>query len=251
MGCQSSQTKGGNAESTSQVKPDSQLEADLSSYEAACRQDSTLQHFDATLQEHTNSVIGTLAAVVKVILECQRDIWNNSELFSLVEEYFENSKKTLDFCTMLENCLKRAQNDQLIIQLAVKYFDEEVGLEVGVDEKKFVKTLEELRRFKAADKPFPKEFFVLLDLVRKQQESMLGKLLVRKKKLDKKLKSLKTWRRVSNVLFVATFVSVLIFSVVAAAVSAPPVVTALASELFLLVRLENGAPLFGNGTRKR
>ncbi|TYI88925.1 hypothetical protein E1A91_D03G017100v1 [Gossypium mustelinum] len=249
MGCQSSQTKGGNAESTSQVKPDSQLEADLSSYEAACRQDSTLQHFDATLQEHTNSVIGTLAvssgvqsisfntlqeAVVEVILECQRDIWNNSELFSLVEEYFENSKKTLDFCTMLENCLKRAQNDQLIIQLAVKYFDEEVGLEVGVDEKKFVKTLEELRRFKAADKPFPKEFFVLLDLVRKQQESMLGKLLVRKKKLDKKLKSLKTWRRVSNVLFVATFVSVLIFSVVAAAVSAPPVVTALASELFLL-----------------
>ncbi|KAH1113418.1 hypothetical protein J1N35_006796 [Gossypium stocksii] len=256
MGCQSSKTKGGNAESTSQVKPDSQLEADLSSYEAACRQDSTLQHFDVTLQEHTNSVISTLTvgsgvqsisfntlqevtsclletnqAVAKIILECQRDIWNNSELFSLVEEYFENSKKTLDFCTMLENCLKRARNDQLIIQLAVKYFDEEVGLEVGVDEKKFVKTLEELRRFKAADKPFPKEFFVLLDLVRKQQESMLGKLLVRKRKLDKKLKSLKTWRRVSNVLFVATFVSVLIFSVVAAAVSAPPVVTALASAL--------------------
>lgn len=121
--------------------------------------------------------------------------------------------------------------------MAVKYFDEEVGLEVGVDEKKFVKTLEELRRFKAADKPFPKEFFVLLDLVRKQQESMLGKLLVRKRKLDKKLKSLKTWRRVSNVLFVATFVSVLIFSVVAAAVSAPPVVTALASALTVPIGL--------------
>ncbi|XP_040940461.1 UPF0496 protein At2g18630-like [Gossypium hirsutum] len=184
------------------------------------------------LQEVTSCLLETNQAVVKVILECQRDIWNNSELFSLVEEYFENSKKTLDFCTMLlENCVKRARNDQLIIQLAVKYFDEEVGLEVGVDEKKFMKTLEELRRFKAADKPFPKEFFVLLDLVRKQQESMLGKLLVRKRKLDKKLKSLKIWRRVSNVLFVATFVSVLIFSVVAAAVSAPPVVTALASAL--------------------
>ncbi|XVE82677.1 hypothetical protein DITRI_Ditri16bG0025100 [Diplodiscus trichospermus] len=255
MGCQSSKTKGGDPEPSSQVSTDSQFEADLSSYEAACRHDPALQHFDATLHERTNHVIGTLAAglgvqslsfdslkevtgclletnqeVVKIILESQKDIWNNSDLFSLVEEYFENSKKTLDFCTALENCLKRARNNQLIIQLAVKYFEEEVGLQVS-DEKKFVKTSEELRKFKAAEEPFTKEFFVLFDSVRRQQESMLGKLLVRKRKLDKKLKSLKTWRRVSNVLFVATFVSVLIFSVVAAAIAAPPVVTALAGAM--------------------
>uniref|UniRef100_A0A6N2LAH4 Uncharacterized protein n=1 Tax=Salix viminalis TaxID=40686 RepID=A0A6N2LAH4_SALVM len=63
-----------------------------------------------------------------------------------------------------------------------------------------------------------------------KEVSMLKKLQSRMKKLDKKLKSMKTWRRVSNVLFVSAFVSVLIFSVVAAAVDAPPVVTALAGH---------------------
>ncbi|XP_021274808.1 UPF0496 protein At2g18630-like [Herrania umbratica] len=256
MGCQSSKTKGGDPEPSSQVQTDSKLEADLSSYEAACRHDPALQHFDATLHERTNHVISALAAglgvssisfdslkevtgclletnqeVAKIILESQKDIWDNPELFSLVEEYFDNSKKTLDFCTALENCLKRARNNQLIIQLAVRKFEEEVELQVGTDGKKFVKTLEELRKFKAAEEPFSKEFFLLFDSVRRQQESMLGKLLFRKRKIDKKLKSLKTWRRVSNVLFVATFVSVLIFSVVAAAIAAPPVVTALAGAL--------------------
>ncbi|XWS42008.1 hypothetical protein CRYUN_Cryun17cG0131600 [Craigia yunnanensis] len=256
LGCLSSKTKGGGPEPSSQVRIDSQFEADLSSYEAACRHDPALQDFDATLRDRTNHVIVTLAAgldvqslsfdslkevtgclletnheVAKIILEGQKDIWNNPDLFSLVEEYFENSKKTLDFCTALENCLKRARNNQLIIQLAVRYFEEEVGLQVGTDEKKFVKTLEELRKFKASKEPFTKEFFLLFDSIRQQQESMLGKLLVRKRKLDKKLKSLKTWRRVSNVLFVATFVSVLIFSVLAAAIAAPPVVTALAGAM--------------------
>lgn len=256
MGCKSSKTKGGAVEVSSQGRTDSGIESDLSSYEAACRHDSTLQQFDATLHQRTNDVIGTLAAnmgvqalsfdslkevtgcvfetnqeVVKIILECQRDIWNNPDLFSLVEEYFDNTKKTLEFCTALQNCLKRARNNQLIIQLAVKNFEEEVGLQVGDDERKFVKTLEELRKFKAAEEPFTKEFFILFDSVRRQQELMLRKLQSRKRKLDKKMKSLKTWRRVSNVLFVATFVSVLIFSVVAAAIAAPPVVTALAGAM--------------------
>ncbi|XWS29326.1 hypothetical protein CRYUN_Cryun24cG0019500 [Craigia yunnanensis] len=255
MGCQSSKPKGGGPEPSFQVRTDSQFEADLSSYEDACRHDPALQHFDATLRDRTNHVIGTLAAgltgqslsfdsfnevtgylletnqeVAQIILENLKDTWNN-DLFSLVEEYFENSKKTLDFCTALDNCLKRARNNHLIIQFAVKYFEEEVGLQVGTDEKKFVKTLEELRKFKVAEEPFAEEFFLQFDSVRQQQESMLRKLLDRKRKLDKKLKSLKTWRRVSNVLFVATFVSVLIFSVVAAAIAAPPVVTALAGAM--------------------
>ena len=60
---------------------------------------------------------------------------------------------------------------------------------------------------------------------------MWEKLLLRKRKLDKKLKSMKTGRRVANVIFVSAFVSVLIFSVVAAAIAAPPVVTALAAAM--------------------
>ncbi|KAG6725109.1 hypothetical protein I3842_02G015500 [Carya illinoinensis] len=236
-----------------QIQNNSQFTPDLSSYEAACMLDPDLQSFDATLQERTGRVISSLASgvevrslsfdslrevtnsllemnqeVVKVILECKRDIWNNQELFSLVEDFFENSLKTLDFCGALENCLKRTRDNQLIIQVAVKNFEE---VDDGVDGVRYAKTLQELRKFKAAGDPFTDEFFALFQSVYQHHVSMLEKLQLRKRKLDKKLKSLKTWRRVSNVLFVAAFVSVLVLSVVAAAIAAPPVVTALAGAL--------------------
>lgn len=233
----------------------SKYSADLNSYEAACRSDPTLQTFDAILLERTNRVIGTLATgvevrslsfnslkeitdcllemnqeVVKVILENKKDIWNNKDMFSLVEQYFENSILNLDFCTALERCLKRATGNQLIVRAAVSRFEEELeGSEANGDS--FEKTLHELAKFKAAGDPFSDEFFVLFQSVLNQQYAMLEKLQTQKRKLDKKLKSLKTWRKVSNVIFVAAFVSLLIFSVVAAAIAAPPVVTALLGAL--------------------
>lgn len=238
-----------------QINADATFNVDLSSYEAACMLDPTLQSFDASIQAHTNRVISSLATgvevrslsfdalrevtnsllemnqdVVKVILDCQKDVWKNGEMFSLVEMYFDNSQKTLEFCTALENCLKRTRDNQLMmIQLAVSHFEEEVG--DGVDGEKYVKTLQELRKFKAAGDPFTEGFFELFQSVYNQHLLMFSKLQQRKGTLDKKLKSVKTWRRVSNVIFVSAFVSVLIFSVVAAAMAAPPVVTALAAAL--------------------
>ncbi|KAJ0039893.1 hypothetical protein Pint_26998 [Pistacia integerrima] len=70
------------------------------------------------------------------------------------------------------------------------------SVEDGVDEERYVKTLEELKKFKEAGNPFTEEFFTLFQLVYKQQLSMLQKLQRRKRKLDKKLKSMKTWRMV-------------------------------------------------------
>ena len=91
--------------------------------------------------------------MVQVIQLSKKDVWNNQELFSLVEDYFDNYVKTLDSCTSLENCRKRTRDNQLmIIQLAVSHFEEEVG--GGVDGEKYVKTLQELRRFKATEDPF-------------------------------------------------------------------------------------------------
>ncbi|XP_008241622.1 PREDICTED: UPF0496 protein At2g18630 [Prunus mume] len=263
MGAKSSKNKGvdGQAQSSSppppqslEINTNSQDTADLSSYEAACKHDPALQSFDATLRQRTSRVITSLSTglevrslsldslkevtdcllemnqeVVKVILECKKDIWNSKEMFSLVEEYFENSLQTMDFCTALEQCLKRALNNQLIIQAAVRQFQEEV--EAGAEGKRCERTLQELRAFKAAGEPFTDEFFILFQSVYKQQASMFEKLQLRKRKLDKKLKSVKAWRRVSNVIFVAGFVSVLVFSVVAAAIAAPPLVTALAGAL--------------------
>ena len=89
--------------------------------------------------------------------------------------------------------------------------------------------MQELRKFKEAGDPFTEEFFSIFKSVYKQQVQMFEKLQLRKHKLDKKLKSLNIYRKVSNIIFAATFVAVIICSVVAAAISAPPLVTALAA----------------------
>nr|GMC78369.1 UPF0496 protein At4g34320-like [Ipomoea batatas] len=231
---------------------DLQSRADLiSSYEAACKVDADLQTFDSTLQARTSHVISTLAVgvevralsfdslkevtgclldmnkeVVKVILECKKDIWRNQELFELVEEYFENSLKSLDFCAALEKCLKRAHESQVLIRLALKEFEEESVVD-GV--KKYERTLEELKGFRAAGNPFTEEFFEIFQSVYVQQALMLEKLQTRKKKLDKKLRYIHAWRKVSSMMFAAALAAVLICSVVTAAISSPTVAGALAA----------------------
>ncbi|XP_057502816.1 UPF0496 protein At4g34320-like [Actinidia eriantha] len=227
-----------------------QYTTELNSYELACKLDEDLQSFDTSLQARTNQVISTLAngvevravsfdslkevtecllqmnqEVVKVILECKKDIWKNQELFELVEEYFDNSLQTLDFCTALEKCLKRARDSQLLILVALQLFEEEHGVEGN----RYDRTLEELATFKAAGDPFTEEFILIFQSVYRQQMVMLDKLQNRRKKLDKKLKSIYAWRKVSSIIFAATFATVLICSVVAAAMAAPPVAAALAA----------------------
>ncbi|WVZ04175.1 hypothetical protein V8G54_024981 [Vigna mungo] len=123
--------------------------------------------------------------VVKVILDCKKDIWKSQELL-----------QTLDFCTALEKCLKRSRDSQLLILVALQQFE---------------------------------EFFQIFQSVYKHQVLMFEKLQLRKNKLDKKLKYIKSWRKVSSMIFVATFAAVLICSVVAAAIAAPPVAAAIAA----------------------
>lgn len=230
---------------------DSQYATELTSYVSACRLDRDLQTLETTLQARTNHVLSTLASgvevralsfdslkevteclldmnqeVVKVILECKKDIWRNQELFELVEEYFENSLQTLDFCSALEKCLKRAQDSQLLILIALQLFEEENN---GAKDQRYLKTLEELKNFKALGDPFTEEFFQIFQSVYRQQMLMLEKLQLKKNNLDKKLKYLHAWRKLSSVIFVATFAAVLICSVVAAAMAAPPVAAALAA----------------------
>ncbi|KAL6587619.1 hypothetical protein OROMI_000597 [Orobanche minor] len=229
--------------------------ADMSSYEAACLSDPDLRTFDSNLQLRTSRAISSIAVglevrslsldtlsevtecllemnqeVVKIILQNKKDIWKNHELSDLVDDYFENSLSTMDFCTSLDACLKRAAHFESIINLALRKFEEEhFGPTPEGSVKNYSKTLEELRNFKGASDPFTHEFFQVFSSVHARQSVMLGKLQAKKRKLDKKLGKLKAWRKVSNVIFVVTFASVLICSVVAAAVAAPPVVTALAA----------------------
>ncbi|KAJ6801918.1 putative UPF0496 protein 1 [Iris pallida] len=244
--------------STSNANGNIDYTKELSSYEAACRKDPEIQSFDTTIKERTSHAISTLTVgmevhslsfetlrevtgtlldmnqeVVKVILECKKDIWKSPELFELVEDYFENSLQTLDFCTVLEKCLKKARDSQLIIHVALQRFaEEEAQPEEGAGsdgKKRYERTLEELRHFKSAGDPFTEEFFKVFQSVYRQQISMLQKLQMRKRKLDKKLKKVKSWRKLSSIIFVSAFAAVLICSVVAAVVAAPPVAAALAA----------------------
>ncbi|KAH6806475.1 transmembrane protein [Perilla frutescens var. frutescens] len=226
--------------------------ADLSSYEAACRADPDLQNFDSNLQLRTSRAINSIAVgidvrsiplhslrevtecllemnqeVVKIILQNKRDVWKNKDLSDLVDDYFENSLLTLDFCTALDSCLKRAAHIESIVNVALRKFDDEHS--AAAEERNYSRTLAELRNFSAAEEPFTQEFFRVFSCVYAKQVSMLERLRVRKQNLDKKLGKLEAWRKVSNVIFVVTFATVLICSVVAAAVSAPPVVSALAA----------------------
>ncbi|KAL2241599.1 UNVERIFIED_CONTAM: hypothetical protein Sindi_0801100 [Sesamum indicum] len=241
--------------SNSNAQPANPSNADLSSYEAACHADPDIRTFDSTLQVRTSRAINSIAVglevrslsldslsevtelllemnqeVVKIILQNKRDIWKNKELSDLVDDYFENSLLTLDFCTSLDACLKRAGHIESIINVALRKFQEEhyaVSEEGSV--KNYTRTLEELRNFRTAGDPFTLEFFKVFNSVYARQLLMLERLQAKKRKLDRKLRKLKAWRKVSNVIFVVAFTSVLICSVVAAAVTAPPVVTALAA----------------------
>lgn len=244
-----------NLDSTSNPPINPSSDADMSSYEAACRSDPDLQAFDSTLQLRTSRAISSIAVglevrslsldslrevtenllamnqeVVKIILQNKKDIWRNLELSDLVDDYFENSLLTLDFCAALDGCLKRAGHMESIINVALRRFEEEhYSVSVQGSAKNYSRTLEELRNFKTATYPFTEEFFKVFSSVYSKQILMLERLQAKKRKLDNKLGKLKAWRKVSNVIFVVTFASVLICSVVAAAVSAPPVVTALAA----------------------
>ncbi|KAK4789097.1 hypothetical protein SAY86_020416 [Trapa natans] len=228
----------------------------LTSYEAACQVDPDLHAFDHPLHNCTNRVINSLfegievrslsfgslsevagsllqmdQEVVKVVLECKKDIRNSHQMFALLDDYFEYSMQTLDICTSLETCLEKARDSQSIIQLAIKYFDEESRMVDNTEGKRYVKTLQELGRFRAAGNPFTNEFFVLFESIYKQQLVMLEKLQVRNTRFGKKIKLAKVWTRASNIILGAAVVSALIFSVVAAAMAAPPVIIALATIL--------------------
>lgn len=169
--------------------------------------------------------------VVKEIIESREDVRNSKDLTSLVDVYFKNTSKTLDFCNTVQNCVKVAENSQLIIRYAVKQFEAESVDDTDNKKNKYAKTLEELNKFKAVGDPFDGVFLTQYESVYEEQVLLLEELDKLKSKLDKKQRNLKTWRRLSNVVFITAYVSVLLLSVAAAALSAPIVLAAVIAGL--------------------
>ncbi|CAK9149658.1 unnamed protein product [Ilex paraguariensis] len=205
---------------------------------AACRANSDHESLNSKPQQRTTRVISTIAGgvqirslslyslrevpgyllenneeVVNAVLGHKKEIWENPELVDLVKDYFETSPS----------------DRQAIVQAALNQFDEEHTEGFPGEKSSYSKTLPEFKNIQVAADSFDDEFFSSFQSVYQRQWKLLHKLQVEKDKLDRKLNSKIAWRKASNVLFGVTFVAVLICSVVAAAMSAPPVVTALAA----------------------
>ncbi|OVA09305.1 Protein of unknown function DUF677 [Macleaya cordata] len=240
---------------TSIVTPRDQLppirlsSEDLRLYEDAVQNDVDVRKFDMDLQARTHHAINALASgfhqplsfsfdvvkevvtncfletdqrVVEVILEGKKDIWNNKELCSLIDEYFKTSLHTLDFCIAIEKCLTNARDRQTILRAALQRLANSTP---GGDEYK--KAMEDLERYKSVQTHFTGEMLELFGTVYCEHFQMLQMLQTQRIQLDKKLKKVKSWRKTANIIFVATFVTILICSIVTAAVAAPPIVTAM------------------------
>ncbi|KAH0776651.1 hypothetical protein KY290_008062 [Solanum tuberosum] len=248
-------TKPKNQSRPSPAKPESDVVSpDLSSYQSACEEDPELGRFDSALQARTSLALNSIAVnsdynslsleslrdvtlcfldmnqgVVNFILESKKDIWKDPDIFDLVKDYLDSSIHIMNFCSSLDDSLERARNSQSIIQVALTKFENEINGNQGDSELLFTETLQQLKSFTAAGDPFTAKFFSSFQAVYTHQNALLTKLKSKMSKLDKKLSRVQTWKRVSNIIFATVFVSAIICSIVAAAVTAPPMVTALAA----------------------
>nr|XP_043633514.1 UPF0496 protein At4g34320-like [Erigeron canadensis] len=127
---------------------------------------------------------------------------------------------TIDSSASLNNCLKGIDSRFSSLYTVIDKYEAHSS---------DVNILEEFKKFKALDGPFSGEFFELLQHDSMKQVTMFEKLQAQKVELDKKLKSMKTGRILSNVFFWGTCSTVVIGSVVAAVVAASPLVTASAA----------------------
>ncbi|KAG6473388.1 UPF0496 protein 1-like [Zingiber officinale] len=232
---------------------DVDISVEMSSCEEACILDQELKTFDVPLQQRMNRVLGTLAVGDKVpslsfdnlraatadLLEMNqeayqfilknKDIMKNADLFDLIDDCFDDCLLTIYFCDTLQSCLDKASESQSIIRSVLRRFTEDDAKEADQGRKqKYARTLDELRRFKAAGNPITKEFsHPLFRTLHKQHETMLEKLRSRKENLKKELKTLTTWRRVSKTIFASVFAAAINCSVVLAVAAARPVAMAM------------------------
>ncbi|CAD6210051.1 unnamed protein product [Miscanthus lutarioriparius] len=243
----SSNRRPGHSESA--LPPEAAPAEELSSYEAACRSDPELRTFDTTLQRRTSRAISTLAVgvevrsmsldslrevtgclldmnqeVVRVILDCKKDIWKSPELFDLVEDYFEQppDPRLLHRTRQVPQARPRLPAPPPRRAPALRRRGSQ-------QRRRRRRSLRPVRAHAARAAPvqggrgpFTDELFAAFQAVYRQQLTMLEKLQQRKHRLDKKIKTIKAWRRVSSIIFATTFAAVLICSVVAAAIAAPP-----------------------------
>ncbi|KAH7373096.1 hypothetical protein KP509_17G036900 [Ceratopteris richardii] len=222
----------------------------FSSYENACDNDADVQKFNTKLRQRTVQVLDSVSKgaeeerfsfdalkeateglvdvdyyVLEVIMEFNEDIWKNKELYMLVKEFFANSLATLEFCAATESCINRAKEDLTLLTSALKLLPKD-GEPSEIQSKSIMNVLTHIR---AAESPFGENFFTKLEHILNVHRGMLSKLTVEKRKLDKKLKHIKMWAKVSAILLGAAAVAVVICGIIAAFMTAPVIAGAFAA----------------------
>ncbi|KAF9602270.1 hypothetical protein IFM89_026358 [Coptis chinensis] len=243
---------------TSAVSPREQLShvqlstEELLTYQDACQTDQDVRKFDSELQSRTTRAINALVAdvhkpnscsldllkevtgcmvetdqqVVGIILASKKDVWKNPELFSLVEDYYQTSLHTMEFCNSLEKFLTEAKYKQIILRTALRRLSEAVP---GEDD--YNKAIEDLGWFRSSEVNFTEELLKSFEIVYCEHLQMLQRLQAQRIQLDKKMKRVKSLKKTANIIFAATVVTVLVCSIVASAITAPHLVTAMVAAL--------------------
>ncbi|KAG0611297.1 hypothetical protein M758_7G129900 [Ceratodon purpureus] len=229
-------------------------QVNLEDYEAACKADPDVKRFDDKLHTRTQEALSSLAEgverpgqgvsfkslkdvttsllevdneVVHVILAYKEDVWANKELMDLVTEYLNTSLEALDFCGVLEKCVQQTRDNlELHLQVAINH----MPAEGEPTQQQSESVLKELQGFVRAANPFSEDFSNQFMTVYQRHLEMQNKLQVKKKKLDTKLRSVRGWMKVSNIILGATCAAVLLCRVIADAIAAPRVAVDLAEE---------------------
>ncbi|GLJ23169.1 hypothetical protein SUGI_0437460 [Cryptomeria japonica] len=183
-----------------------------------------------SLKDVTSCFLEMDQKVLDLILDSNKDIWNDPDLRELVKDYLDSSKETLRFYTGLQDSLRRANDNQLIIQNALQYL---ATVNPPPGEAQYRKVMEGLDEFKTAVDPFNEEFFRQFESIGARQEQILVTLAAKRKKLSIKLKKV---LQIFCIIFVSTLATVLICSVVVPAVTASPVVNAMAAISSIAMR---------------
>ncbi|KAF5187465.1 hypothetical protein FRX31_022947, partial [Thalictrum thalictroides] len=95
----------------------------------------------------------------------------------------------------------------------------------------YKKAIEDLGWKRSVETHFTEELLKSFEIVYCKHLQMLQRLQAQRIQLDKKLKRVKSWRKTATIIFAATFVIVLECSIVATAIAAPPLVTAMVTAI--------------------
>ncbi|KAL0848701.1 hypothetical protein Bca101_021948 [Brassica carinata] len=254
--------------------------ANISSYKAACEQHPELKSFDASLQEGANKVLNSVnaqaetdsysvhtsyaelykylldacQAVAKFITAIEGDVWDNEDLKKMVEAYFEDTIKTLEFFNSVDKLADKASIGDLYLQRAVDLFDKESAENGGNTKNKYEKALEDLKKFENMKHDFDGDKLIAkFASVKKEQENLLEQVSDLKKKIDAAYAAAQAHSKLTNILFgvlfgvvaligVATFAfggDALVAGAIAAGLSLPVVAVGWAGTKIAMQKLED------------